>query len=196
MMMIRQMPRFLAAATMLAFANSATVQAADLFYSDTTTGGPTFNRPVENGTSPPYALSIAGTAVPYHSQPFYVTETTTFSFLSAATGAWDNYLFLYQTAFLPGSSLTNVIIGNDDFPSGGLSGFNNVPLTALTQYYLVTTGYDNTNFGAFQNKISGGVGATPIVLGVVPEPSSMVLTAISVAGLVGWSARKRVRKPV
>ena len=64
-------------------------------------------------------------------------------------------LFLYADAFNPSSPLANAVIGNDDFPSIGLSGFNNVSLTAGRTYYLVTTGFANTDFGAYTSQISG-----------------------------------------
>jgi hypothetical protein len=52
-------------------------------------------------------------------------------------------------------------------------------MSAGTQYFLVTSGFDNSSFGTFTNRISGPVSAPSsgkITLGTVPEPSSVMGT--------------------
>ncbi len=129
-------------------------EAGAITYSGTTAGSPTWNRPV-SGNPPTPPLSGVGTLVAYDVQPFYVTGTATFEFLSLATSPsnWDNYTFLYQNSFNPLTPFTNVLIGNDDFPSVGRSGFS-YSLNSGTQYFLVTTGFANTDSGSFTNTIS------------------------------------------
>ncbi|MGL5017988.1 MAG: PEP-CTERM sorting domain-containing protein, partial [Luteolibacter sp.] len=79
-----------------------------------------------------------------------------YSFLSIANfpKAWDNFSFLYAGSFNPTAPLANVLIGNDDQPTVGLSGFS-YNLTADSQYFFVTTGFGNSDFGTFTNTISG-----------------------------------------
>ncbi|MBL9146946.1 MAG: choice-of-anchor D domain-containing protein [Verrucomicrobiaceae bacterium] len=123
---------------------------------DTATGH-IWRRPVANGANAPSALSSSATAVRYQSMQFSVTQTGVYSIRSTVTAAnpsFDNYLFLYAGSFSATSQLTNVRIGNDDFPNVGVSGFS-YDLVAGTTYYLVTTGYSNTDAGVVVNTIEG-----------------------------------------
>ncbi len=131
-----------------------TGRADTVTYTGTTAGGPTWNRPIEG--NPPTVLSIVGTAVPYSVQQFSVSLAGLYNFQSTATNPpnWDNYTFLYQNSFNPMSQFTNVLIGDDDNPSIGLSGFS-FNLVAGTNYLFVTTGFSNTSFGAFSNTFAG-----------------------------------------
>lgn len=160
--------------------------AATLNYSGDTTGEPTWTRPSENGNLPPIDLfDIAN----YQSQPFYVDVNGSYNFFSLAVSPanWDNYLFLYQNSFDPLNPLSNVIIGNDDFPITGRSGFNGVSLTTNTQYYLVTTGYDATQFGTYDNSISGlGI----VTAGTLPVPFEFSPALGLVALGVGWQTQR------
>jgi hypothetical protein len=150
-----------------------------LNYSDTTAGGPTWNRPVQ-GNPPVPPLSITGTAVPYHVLSFVVDTSGSYDFLSTATvpADWDNYLFLYANGFNPLDQYNGVLIGDDDFSTTpGLSGFT-APLTAGTSYFLVTTGFENTSFGEFSNSVQGpGDFGGP----QVPEPATSSLIAAGLA---------------
>ncbi|MCC5638306.1 hypothetical protein LC593_21195 [Nostoc sp. CHAB 5844] len=159
------------------------------YYGDTT-NAPTFNRPqtegFEGGTNPPTALSPNGTAVPYFSQPFFVNTTGLYDVIGSQV--FLGIQFLYQNSFNPATPLVNLLSGNDPFPDEGNSGFNGLNLIANNQYFLVTTGFDNTNnsFGTFTNTITG-VGN--ITLGNnpanVPEPTTIVSTIIF--GIFGGS---------
>ena len=106
---------------------------------------------------------------------------------TTSPAGWDNYLFLYL-AFSPSSPLVNGLIGNDDFPDVGVSGFS-YGLTAGATYTLVTTGYSNSSSGAYSLQISGPgtvtpQGGSPFI--VVEQPSGTPLTdGVSVVNLGG-----------
>src|SRR5262249_14519267 len=150
---IRAVASALALAT---FCYAARPVSAQINYAGTTSGAPTWNRPIENGSDPPDTLSGVGTAVPYSSFAFTPATTGLYDFLSLGTNPsnWDNYTFLYQGGFDASNPLSNVVIGNDDFNTVGRSGFNGVSLTAGTQYFFVTTGFSNDDFGDFNNSIT------------------------------------------
>ncbi|WP_228014335.1 PEP-CTERM sorting domain-containing protein [Fortiea sp. LEGE XX443] len=163
-------------------------QAFTVSYSGDTTNAPTFNRPetegFEGGTNPPTALSSNGTAVPYFSQAFLVDTTGSYDVVGSQ--AFLGIQFLYQNSFNPTNPLVNLLSGNDPFPDEGNSGFNGLSLTANNQYFLVTTGFDNSDnsFGTFTNTITGPgnitLGTTPAN---VPEPSTTVSTVV--LGILG-----------
>ncbi|MEH2166301.1 MAG: hypothetical protein V7K41_06440 [Nostoc sp.] len=152
-------------------------QASTISYSGDTTNAPTFNRPqtegFESGTNPPTSLFSNGTAVPYYSQPFFVDTTGSYNIVGSQ--AFLGIQFLYQNSFNPANPLVNLLSGNDPFPDEGKSGFSGLSLTANNQYFLVTTGFDNSNnsFGTFTNTITG-----PGNITLVPEPSSIASTVI------------------
>lgn len=183
------MTRF--AASIVAVAGlAAAASAQSVSYSDATTAdGPRWNRPVQNGNSTPTGLSGTGTNTPYHVQAFHVGTSGSYGFSSLAADGWDNYLFLYSGSFNAASPLTGVVIGNDDNPGIGQSGFSS-SLTAGTQYFLVTTGFGNADLGAFTNTIvwSQEVGGGPITLGLIPTPGAAALL-----GLGGLAASRRRR---
>lgn len=168
-------------------------------YIGNTTGQSTWNRPLSG--NPPTNLSGVGTATPYESQPFYVTADGAYDFLSTATdpASWDNYTFLYANNFDPNSQFTNVIIGNDDFPGVGLSGFNGVALTANTQYFFVTTGFGNGDFGEYTGSISGGAGdvilGSPTAIPLETDALPLVFSGLFIGGGV-WFKRKRSQTKV
>ncbi|MCL6754645.1 hypothetical protein KBT16_28165 [Nostoc sp. CCCryo 231-06] len=174
-------------------------EASTISYSGDTTNAPTFNRPqtegFEGGTNPPTSLSSNGTAVSYYSQPFSVNTTGSYDVVGS-----QNFLgiqFLYQNSFNPTTPLDNLLNGNDPFPDEGTSGFSGLSLTANNQYFLVTTGFDNSDnsFGTFTNTITGPgnitLGSTPVN---VPEPSSIASTIAF--GIFGSSfiLKRKLRK--
>ncbi|MBI4892537.1 MAG: PEP-CTERM sorting domain-containing protein [Acidobacteria bacterium] len=164
---------------------------ATLNYSATTVGGPTWNRPVEG--TPPNSISGVGTVVAYDVLPFWVDLSGSYTFQNTGVtpANWDNYTFLYVTSFNPAAQLTNVIIGDDDNLVIGLSGFT-TNLTASTQYYFVTTGFGNTDAGAFNLEISGQGNITAgQVNGQVPEPSTWALAGLGLAALSVISRRRK-----
>ncbi|MEH2255540.1 hypothetical protein [Nostoc sp.] len=159
-------------------------EAFTISYSGDTTNAPIFNRPqtegFEGGTNPPTSLFSNGTTVPYYSQPFLV-DTTGFYDIEGSQ-AFLGIQFLYENSFNPTTPLVNLLSGNDPFPDEGTSGFSGLSLTANNQYFLVTTGFDNSNnsFGTFTNTITG-----PGNITVVPEPSS--IASIVIFGIFGSS---------
>ncbi len=115
-----------------------------------------WNRPDANGNAAPVALSATATAVPYDVYHFKVDSTGTYN-LSCTTFSpanWDTYLFLYAGDFAAQSPLTDGVIGNDNDPDIGVSGFS-VTLQAGTDYFLVTTGFDNSSSGEYTLSIQG-----------------------------------------
>lgn len=157
---------------------ASATQAGTATYSGNTTGAPTFNRPLAG--TPPTSLSAVGTAVHYTTQTFTVDLSGSYTFLSTATNPlnWDNFTFLYITAFNAASPITNALVGNDDNPSIGLSGFT-INLTAGSSYIFVTTGFANTDVGAFTNTITGPGNILGIGGSAVPEAGP---------GMIGFAA--------
>lgn len=169
----------LAFAALLAAAGSA--QAVTYNYAGNTTGAPTYNRAFADFSG----LSGFGANVNYQTLAFSVSTSGSYDFVSTATGAWDNFLFLYGPSFNPAAPLSNGLIGNDDFGGViGSSGFT-FALTAGANYVVVTTGFEGgVDFGAYANSITG-----PGIVNVVPEPGSYGLMALGLA-IVGFAARR------
>lgn len=169
----------IAFAAVILLCNAA--QANTYSYSGNTTGKPTYNR-LFTLTS----LSDVGTAVRYETLTFTVSAPGLYAFQSI--GAFDNFLTLYGPSFNPASPLINALALNDDLSgTTGSSGFS-FSLMANQPYVLVTTGYENTDFGAYANAITG--------LGVVtqvPELPTSVLMMLSLAG-VSLMLRHRSQK--
>ena len=175
-------PSLLALAAAAAFA----LPAQAIVVVGTTTGAPTWNRPLAG--TPPTALSGVGTAVPYTVLPFTVSTSGSYVVQSTATApaSWDNFTVLYQTAFSAATPLVNALVANDDNPSIGLAGFTSA-LTAGTSYFLITTGFGNTNFGEYSNSITG-----PGTITVVPEPGSVALLGLGLATVLLQIGRAHV----
>ena len=148
-----------------------------MMYFGTTEGGSTWNRP-NAGLPPLPPLSGIGTVVPFSVQQFEVSQSGLYDFLSTSVmpTSWDNNLYLYEASFNAAAPLNNAVVGSDDFPDIGLSGFNAVNLVAATNYFLVTTGFTNSSTGSYSNTLSG---PGNIVLIPVPEPSSLVICGLS-----------------
>lgn len=156
-------------------------------FTGTTLGGPTWNRPLAG--TPPTGLSAVGTNTPYNVLQFSVNLSGSYSFLDTATNPanWDNFTFLYQTSFSSINQLTNVLIGNDDNPSIGLSGFS-YNLSAGVNYFFITTGFGNTDSGDYSLSITG-----PGVATAVPEPSAVAAFALG-AVCLGLLRIRHVRR--
>jgi subtilisin family serine protease len=159
-------------------------------YNGDTTSGPTWNRPSSLGTgaSGSCTLSGLGTATPYSVQGFTVDTTGAYTLSSLQTG-FDGYIHLYQNAFDPLDPCLNQIALDDDGPGGvGTSEILDAALLSATTYYLVTTGFDNTDFGPFTNTINGPgeitligmetgtVASTNIPVVVVPVAPAAIFT--------------------
>lgn len=149
----------------------------------TTAGGATFNRPLEDLSG----LSAVGVANRYETFQFRVTTSGDYTFLT--TGLFDTFDILYSGAFDPSHPLVGALNANDDLlPSPfTTSGFASSLVTGV-DYFLVTTGFATTDFGAFSTTI-GGPGSvmfsTP-----VPEPEQWLLLSLGL-GFVAWRSRRR-----
>ena len=137
---------------------------------DTTTGA-TYNRPLEDLS----AISLTGTAVRYGTTQINVSTSGVYTVLTA--GAYDTFTTLYSPSFNPLMSLNNARIANDDL--AGTTGLRNsglaFDLVANTNYFLVNTGFANTDFGAFVNTI-GGAGVVTVNPALVAPAPATILT--------------------
>ena len=142
----------------------------------TTTGAPTFNRPIVDGSG----LSTVGTAVRYAAHNVTVSQTGDYMFAHAA--GYDGLILMYQNSFSPGSPLTNYMTGADDDLDAAQPSAFRIHLLAGQNYVLVSTSYTNTDFGDFTV-----YGAGPGTVTFLPVPEPIGLLALSAIG--GFSLR-------
>ncbi len=154
-----------------------------LIYSGTNAGGPTFNRPNEDGQG------LSGSTTNYSAQAFTVGASGRYMLGAAYGGGLEGFLLLYQGSFNPASPLANLIGADDDGflttpnTANGTSELT-APLTAGTTYIAVTTAFPINNTGTFTNFIVG-----PGLVTAVPEPGTLLLTGA--AGVGAWVVRRR-----
>ena len=175
MRILKQLSLATASVAFVALGTVEVVHAVTISFSGDTTGAPTFNRsgpdPGAITQSPPTELSTIGTAVPYRSQAFSVDTAGDYNFRSSQD--YDGFLALYQTAFDPSDARINVLVANDDYfveIQPYTSGFDNVPLSTNTQYFLVTSAYDNDGIGNYTNTIASSDSAATGTITLDPTP--------------------------
>jgi hypothetical protein len=161
------------------FAGVVPASAATLTYAGTTsTGGATFQ------------AITALEPTPFSVFHFRVSTTDRYDFRSVSTG-WQNAISLYRNAFNPSNNFTNLINSstqNPDLSGVSTSTFFVPSLAAGVDYFLVTSGLRSSDFGNFNNTISGAGDILPSTTTAVPEPFTIFGT------LIGGTAALRMRK--
>jgi hypothetical protein len=136
-------------------------EAATTFYG-TTQGHPTFNHPSSLST-------LSGDFSRFDYQPFKVNQNAHCFFQSVQdTTGFDGMLFLYRNGFNSASPLSNLIALDDDDDDTygiGTSRIDSIQLFANNDYFLVTAGYNNGDFGTFTNTITCDEPATRVLVG-------------------------------
>ena len=191
-MNIARIARIAALAATITLAAAPFARAVD--FTVDTTNAPTWRRPFEDLSR----LSTVGVNVPYVTTPFFVDTADTYTFFSTTVnnGEWDNFTFLYANNFDPTNQLTNVLIGNDDNPDSGNSGFN-FALAPNTQYFFVTTGFTGSERGIAENSIVPTVTSGVVTFGspvVVPETSALWLAFAGLPVAVAVVRRRSAKK--
>lgn len=181
------MKKFVTLALALSAAVASPALAGTITFIGTTTGGPTYNRAIGNGNNAPTTLSGVGTAVRYSVNAFTVSQSGGYNFLN--TTNYDSYLGIHSGSFNPANALQNAVAYNDDFAGGLDGGFSGLSLLTGVSYFAVSSGFDNSDFGAYSLNINGP-GTITGGNGGVPEPATWAMLIFGFAG-VGAAMRRR-----
>ena len=123
---------------------------------------PIFNKPYSNGNLPPtLASGASGGSYFYNVSPFTVPTDGQYQLFSDTTAnLWYDQICLYQNNFDPANPLTNCLLVSGpsvNYPDPTYTSNLITNLTAGTQYYFVTCGYNPTNsgtLGSYANTVS------------------------------------------
>lgn len=141
---------------------------AGMTFYGSTVAGSTFHRPRDLDE-----LSAVGTAVRFSFQQFVVNANAScFIYNVQEGGEYNGHISLYQGHFSTLDPLNNLIAVNDN-AVGGLGGQSVIPdidLLTGTYYTLVTSGFDNGDFGTFTTHIACSNPATRVIAGNGPFP--------------------------
>ena len=177
---------------LLALALAATAMVASpalagtTVFTGDTTGGPTYNRPVSG--RPATILSGVGTAVRYVVTPFTVSLSGAYNFLNSAR--YDAFLGVHGGSFNPANALLNNLAYDDDAGPGTNSAINALSLFSGTSYFAVSSGFTNSDFGAFTLTVDGPGNIIGGGTAGVPEPATWAMLFLGFFG-VGAIARRR-----
>ncbi|MEX6633845.1 VPLPA-CTERM sorting domain-containing protein [Hyphococcus lacteus] len=187
-MMIAAAGTVIGALAMPMAANAATVTV-----NGDTTGNATWNRPYTTGGT----LSGIGNDTPFEVIEFSVDTAGDYEF-EITSANFDSYIFLYNEAgFDPFNQALGLQALDDDGGPSLLSliasaNGDNATLAANLVYYIVVSGFNNADFGAFALDISGNgniaLGATE-----VPLPAALPLFLAGIAGLGAAGRRRKAR---
>ena len=176
----------------VALASQAVFAAPVAFSGELTASDSRFNRPFTT-----FLLSGAGTDVAYDVYDFRVSSDGVYSMESTSFNVpgSDTFLLLYRGAFDAASPLANLLNLNDDDGAGALSLINQA-LEAGNQYFLVSTSYNNNQFGSYTGRFDTVSGGGQVMLGAedsneVPEPGTLALMPLAALGAAMVRRRKR-----
>ncbi len=186
------MKKLVTLALALSAAVASPASAAVIVITGTTAGAPTYNRPIAG--IPPTALSGVGTAVPYAVNPFTVSVSGGYNFFNST--AYDSYLGIHSGSFNPANSLQNAIGYSDDFGGTLNGGFTSLSLLAGVSYFAVSSGFSNSDFGAYSLNINGPGTITSGVVAAVPEPATWAMLLFGFAGIGAAMRRRRAAAAV
>lgn len=132
-------------------------------------------------------LGAAATDVPFHALGFTVDTAGEYTFQLTGTFGTDTVLILYQDAFDTSDVEANILVASDDNVSLNTSALA-WDLVDGSTYYIVVSGYDNPDFGAYSLTIGG-----PGLISAVPEPSTWLMLAFGLAAVTYAQRRKAQR---
>ena len=113
----------------------------------TTTGGPTWERPLAT-TCPATGYSASGTAVPYATHVLCNEGASGTFDLRVSGSISDSYLVVYDGSAIPADDLA-CIEGDDDSGGSSQALVTGLPVTAGQRITVVVSGFDNADFGAY-----------------------------------------------
>jgi hypothetical protein len=138
------------------------VQACAQVYSGITAGGPTWTRPLPDGSG------LSTITVPYGVTAIRVGTSGNFTMTGETHGTFDNVEFLYNSSFNPSTPLTGFLRGVNGAGFGGTETMNSLALTSNTLYYVVTTGFNSTDAGPYVLTFFGSSSVTQVFIPPLP----------------------------